>query len=346
MFAIHGSPETSTSDSAGLSACRSEPELYQKMSRHLAGGESGLDDVVAVRPAGARLDLERDVRVERRVGVGQRLGAGLGGLGVVDQVGQRDRLGGGAGGSARRGDRRRARTAPRWAMLRRTRRSTPTARGLSRPSRRDAPLGSCRSHGCLLPCVPPRHVPSIGRRALPPRDDAVHACPSRAPTTGRPASAGCLPGRPGRAVLIAVVTRPMAPGPSTRPRRLACERAHHRRRAPRRRSRRPSGRAVPQNEANAARPHFVLSTMAMTSRAASAMARLIWASSTVASLSPVSSVNAGRAEERLLDVDPFEDAVADLADDRQRLPADEAAGHQRRRSRVSRRARRRCAGRW
>ena len=32
MLAIQGSPETSTSDSAGLSACSSEPELYQKMS--------------------------------------------------------------------------------------------------------------------------------------------------------------------------------------------------------------------------------------------------------------------------------------------------------------------------
>ena len=32
MFAMNGSPERSTSDSVGFSACSSEPELYQKMS--------------------------------------------------------------------------------------------------------------------------------------------------------------------------------------------------------------------------------------------------------------------------------------------------------------------------
>ena len=39
---------------------------------------------------------------------------------------------------------------------------------------------------------------------------------------------------------------------------------------------------------------------------------------------------AGGAEERLLDVDPAEQAVAELADDRQRLPADAPAEHQHR----------------
>ena len=48
--------------------------------------------------------------------------------------------------------------------------------------------------------------------------------------------------------------------------------------------------SVAQNVANAARSHFVLSTMAMTSRAAVTIERLICASSSVASLRPDSSV--------------------------------------------------------
>ena len=58
---------------------------------------------------------------------------------------------------------------------------------------------------------------------------------------------------------------------------------------------RRSGRSlissVGQNVANAARSHFVWSTMAMTSRAAATIERLIWASSSVASASPDSRVN-------------------------------------------------------
>ena len=53
-------------------------------------------------------------------------------------------------------------------------------------------------------------------------------------------------------------------------------------------------RQVRQNVANAVRPHFELSTMPMTSVAPLAMRRLICASSSVASLSPASSVNRPR----------------------------------------------------
>ncbi len=49
--------------------------------------------------------------------------------------------------------------------------------------------------------------------------------------------------------------------------------------------------SVWQNVANAARSHLVWSTIAMTSRAAATIARLIWASSSVASLRPDSRVN-------------------------------------------------------
>ena len=48
--------------------------------------------------------------------------------------------------------------------------------------------------------------------------------------------------------------------------------------------------SVGQNVANAARSHLVWSTMAMTSRAAATIERLIWASSSVASASPDSGV--------------------------------------------------------
>ena len=72
----------------------------------------------------------------------------------------------------------------------------------------------------------------------------------------------------------------------------------------RRRSGRRRSRSVGQNVANAARSHFVWSTIAMTSRAAATIERLIWASSSVASLRPGLEREAGGAEERLLDVDP------------------------------------------
>ena len=88
--------------------------------------------------------------------------------------------------------------------------------------------------------------------------------------------------------------------------------------------------SVGQNVAKAARSHFVWSTIAMTSRAAATIDRLIWASSSVASARPDSRVKPGRAEERLLDVDPAEQPVAELADDRQRLPADAPAEHEHR----------------
>ena len=106
--------------------------------------ESGLDDVVAVRATGSRLDLERDVRVQRRVGLGQRRGAGLRGLGVVDQVGQRHLLGGGARRSPRpTGRRMPAPMAPRSATRRRTRRSTrPTSSALAMVSAPSRLIGS------------------------------------------------------------------------------------------------------------------------------------------------------------------------------------------------------------
>ena len=113
-----------------------------------------------------------------------------------------------------------------------------------------------------------------------------------------------------------------------------------------RRSGRRSIWSVGQNVANAARSHFVWSTIAMTSRAAATIERLIWASSSVASARPDSRVKPGGAEERLLDVDPAEQPVAELADDRQRLPADAAAEHQHGDPRDGRRAPRRSAGRW
>ena len=94
-----------------------------------------------------------------------------------------------------------------------------------------------------------------------------------------------------------------------------------------------------QNVANAERPHFVLSTMPMTSRAASAIERLIWASSSVASLRPDSRLKPGRAEEGPLDVDLSKQAVAQRPDDRQRLPADEATGHRDRDARDARQLR-------
>ncbi len=53
----------------------------------------------------------------------------------------------------------------------------------------------------------------------------------------------------------------------------------------------PVSWSVRQNVANAERSHFVLSTMAMTSRADAVIARLICASSSVASERPVSTVN-------------------------------------------------------
>ena len=87
--------------------------------------------------------------------------------------------------------------------------------------------------------------------------------------------------------------------------------------------------SVGQNVANAARSHLVLSTIAMTSRAAATIERLICASSSVASLRPDSMREPGRPDERLLDVDPAEQPIAQLTDDRQRLPADPAAEHQR-----------------
>ena len=59
---------------------------------HVAGGEAGLDEVVALGATGVRLDLDRHVRVERRVGVDQALEPRLRHVVVVDEVGQRDRL--------------------------------------------------------------------------------------------------------------------------------------------------------------------------------------------------------------------------------------------------------------
>ena len=69
------------------------------------------------------------------------------------------------------------------------------------------------------------------------------------------------------------------------------ERRRPSRRAPRRRSGRRRCSSVRQNVANAARSHFVWSTMAMTSRAAATIERLICASSSVASERPESSAN-------------------------------------------------------
>ena len=55
---------------------------------------------------------------------------------------------------------------------------------------------------------------------------------------------------------------------------------------------------------------------------------------------------AGRAEERLLDVDPAEQAVPELADDREGLPAHATAEHQDHDARDARQAPTRCGGRW
>ena len=87
---------------------------------------------------------------------------------------------------------------------------------------------------------------------------------------------------------------------------------------------------VGQNVANAARSHFVWSTMPTISRAAATIERLIWASSSVASAEAGLQREPRRAEERRLDVDPAEQPFAEGADQRQRLPADAPAGHQRR----------------
>ena len=68
------------------------------------------------------------------------------------------------------------------------------------------------------------------------------------------------------------------------------ERLDHRRRGALRRSGPRAIWSVRQNVANAARSHFVWSTIAMTSRAAATIERLIWASSSVASARPDSRV--------------------------------------------------------
>ena len=61
--------------------------------RHITGGELGLDQVVAFGAAGTALDVDGDVRVLRRVGLGEGLGELLVRLRIVDQVFQRDRRG-------------------------------------------------------------------------------------------------------------------------------------------------------------------------------------------------------------------------------------------------------------
>ena len=58
------------------------------------------------------------------------------------------------------------------------------------------------------------------------------------------------------------------------------------------------------------------------------MERLIWASSSIASREARLHREPHRTDERLLDVDPAEHAVAERAHDRERLGADAATEHE------------------
>ncbi len=117
-------------------------------------------------------------------------------------------------------------------------------------------------------------------------------------------------------------------------------------RAPARRSGRRRSRRSGRTSRTPRAPTSCCRRCAMTSRAAATIERLIWASSSVASAQAGLEREAGGAEERLLDVDPAEQPVAELADDRQRLPADAAAEHQHGDPADARRAPRRAAARW
>ena len=130
-------------------------------------------------------------------------------------------------------------------------------------------------------------------------------------------------------------------GPSPRPARACAadepdvdaarrERRDHRAGRPSSVSDRRRCSSVGQNVANAARSHLVWSTMAMTSRAAATIERLIWASSSVASLRPESMVKPAAPRNAFWTLIRLEQAVAELADDRQGLPAHAPAEHQRR----------------
>ena len=90
MLAMNGSPDRSTSVSLGLSAWSSEPGVVPEDVGHLAGREAGLDDVVALGALGPRLERDRDVRVQRRVGIGERLRPSDRDVGAVDEEGELD----------------------------------------------------------------------------------------------------------------------------------------------------------------------------------------------------------------------------------------------------------------
>ena len=103
--------------------------------------------------------------------------------------------------------------------------------------------------------------------------------------------------------------------------------------------------SVGQNVANAARSHFVWSTMATISAAAATMERLIWASSSVASARPDSIVNPAAPRNAFWTLIRLKSPSPQLADHRQRLPADAPAEHQHDDPGVSPPAPRRSAGR-